>query len=132
MNRGAAHHTYNRGPTASRPFAVRQLLAIVCYTQFCILSQLLLLGVYRFPVSRRRERSDAPDDTDATMDAAEALWVVVVAAIASNISALAEIPVPRPTDPNQRQVYSFARTRRTAPTATSPMWIRRWWAATCG
>jgi hypothetical protein len=35
----------------------------------------------------------------------EALWVIVVAAIASNISALAQIPGPRPSDPNQRQVY---------------------------
>ena len=62
----------------------------------------------------------------------EALWVVVIAAIASNLSALAQIPVPRPTDPNQRQVYLVRQDQATAPTATSRTWIPRWWAEISG
>ena len=65
----------------------------------------------------------------------EALWVVVVAAIASNISALAQIPTARPTDPNQRQVYLVRQdqgncTNSDVPNVDSPLvggnvWVTR-------
>jgi hypothetical protein len=65
----------------------------------------------------------------------EALWVVVIAAIASNLSALAQIPVPRPTDPNQRQVYLVRQDQATCtnsdvPNVDSPLvggniWVTR-------
>ena len=65
----------------------------------------------------------------------EALWVVVIAAIASNLSALAQIPVARPTDPNQRQVYLVRQdqancTNSDVPNVDSPLvggniWVTR-------
>jgi hypothetical protein len=61
--------------------------------------------------------------------------VVVIAAIASNLSALAQIPVPRPTDPNQRQVYLVRQDQATCtnsdvPNVDSPLvggniWVTR-------
>ena len=56
----------------------------------------------------------------------EALWVVVIAAIASNLSALAQIPVPRPSTSNQRQVYLVQRdqadcTGSDVPNVNSPL-----------
>jgi hypothetical protein len=65
----------------------------------------------------------------------EALWVVVIAAIASNLSALAQIPGPRPSDPNQRQVYLVRQdqsdcTNSNVPNVDSPLvggnvWVTR-------
>ena len=65
----------------------------------------------------------------------EALWVVVVAAIASNLSALAQIPGARPSDPNQRQVYLVRQdqancTNSDVPNVDSPLvggnvWVTR-------
>jgi hypothetical protein len=65
----------------------------------------------------------------------EALWVVVIAAIASNLSALAQIPAPRPSDPNQRQVYLVRQdqsdcTNSNVPNVDSPLvggnvWVTR-------
>ena len=65
----------------------------------------------------------------------EALWVVVIAAIASNLSALAQIPTARPTDPNQRQVYLVRQdqsdcTNSNVPNVDSPLvggniWVTR-------
>ena len=65
----------------------------------------------------------------------EALWVVVIAAIASNLSALAQIPVARPSDPNQRQVYLVRQdqsdcTNSNVPNVDSPLvggniWVTR-------
>jgi hypothetical protein len=65
----------------------------------------------------------------------EALWIVVIAAIASNISALAQIPIARPTDPNQRQVYLVRQdqsdcTNSNVPNVDSPLvggniWVTR-------
>jgi hypothetical protein len=65
----------------------------------------------------------------------EALWVVVIAAIASNLSALAQIPVPRQADPNQRQVYLVRQDQATCtnsdvPNVDSPLvggniWVTR-------
>jgi len=65
----------------------------------------------------------------------EALWVVVIAAIASNLSALAQIPGPRPSDPNQRQVYLVRQdqsdcTNSNVPIVDSPLvggnvWVTR-------
>ena len=65
----------------------------------------------------------------------EALWVVVIAAIASNLSALAQIPTARPTDPNQRQVYLVRQdqancTNSDVPNVDSPLvggniWVTR-------
>ena len=64
----------------------------------------------------------------------EALWVVVVAAIASNISALAEI-ARQEADPNQRQVYLIRKdqsdcTNSDVPNVDSPLvggniWLTR-------
>ena len=65
----------------------------------------------------------------------EALWVVVIAAIASNLSALAQIPGARPSDPNQRQVYLVRQdqancTNSDVPNVDSPLvggnvWVTR-------
>ena len=65
----------------------------------------------------------------------EALWVVVIAAIASNLSALAQITTARPTDPNQRQVYLVRQdqancTNSDVPNVDSPLvggnvWVTR-------
>jgi hypothetical protein len=64
----------------------------------------------------------------------EALWVIVVAAIASNISALAEVARTQ-TDPNQRQVYLVRKdqadcTNSDVPNVDSPLvggniWVTR-------
>jgi hypothetical protein len=64
----------------------------------------------------------------------EALWVIVVAAIASNISALAQV-AGQATDPNQRQVYLVRKdqadcTNSDVPNVDSPLvtgnvWVTR-------
>jgi len=64
----------------------------------------------------------------------EALWVIVVAAIASNISALAQV-ASQATDPNQRQVYLVRKdqadcTNSDVPNVDSPLvggniWVTR-------
>jgi hypothetical protein len=55
----------------------------------------------------------------------EALWVIVIAAIASNISALAQVAREQ-TDPNQRQVYLVRKdqadcTNSDVPNVDSPL-----------
>jgi hypothetical protein len=60
------------------------------------------------------------------------IWGAVGAALAASISALAQIPPPRPVDPNQRQVYLVRKdqadcTNSDVPNDNSPLVVGNIW-----
>ena len=60
------------------------------------------------------------------------IWGAVGAALAASVSALAQIPPPRPVDPNQRQVYLVRKdqadcTNSDVPNDNSPLVVGNIW-----